>query len=553
MADYHPLISRAVASLDKNTGENRRALYERARTALVAQLRGVVPPLDESEITRERLALEEAIRKVEAESARHAREIARPAFIKRTAEAPRRDEPRGDEPRAEEAGRGEEREGPQRDEVQHQEQRNQAPARAAPSSPQSKTDLSPQPSAGPSQAAGSRSSVGSPRTGKMPRTESPTSPSAGHKPPESRHPPEGRRSLADEAMKGYRDVVSDRGAAARAAREAHGKEAGLPPAPSLPPVPEHPLRDLGQLEPQMQPENLWAPPFDGSRSASPPGHGPSHAPATPRSGPDDPQETIERPRAPRRSYGRIIRLAFIALLVLAAGGIAYWQHEAIGEAVTSVASMLRAPGTTPRDVTPPARTKIPDRIGQPTTQPSPGPAVAQRVVLYEEDPEDPQGRRFVGTVVWRTETRPASPGRPPELMVRADIEVPDRKMTASWSLRRNTDQSLPASHTIEIMFNLPPDSPSGGVQNVPGVLMKQAEQTRGVPLAGLAVKVTPGFFLIGLSALETDMQRNLQLLKDRSWFDIPIVYNNNRRAILAMEKGTPGERAFAEAFVAWRQ
>ena len=123
--------------------------------------------------------------------------------------------------------------------------------------------------------------------------------------------------------------------------------------------------------------------------------------------------------------------------------------------------------------------------------------------------------------------------------MRADVEIPERKMTMTWSLRRNTDQSLPASHTIEIMFNLPPDSPSGGVQNVPGVLMKQAEQTRGVPLAGLAVKVTPGFFLIGLSALEADMQRNIQLLKERSWFDIPMVYNNNRRAILAMEKGTP--------------
>src|SRR3954463_2294740 len=88
MADYHPLIARAVAGLEKNSGENRRALYERARLALVAQLRGVVPALEESEITRERLALEEAIRKVEAEAARSAREMARPNIIKR-AEAPR--------------------------------------------------------------------------------------------------------------------------------------------------------------------------------------------------------------------------------------------------------------------------------------------------------------------------------------------------------------------------------------------------------------------------------------------------------------------------------
>src|ERR1051325_8587906 len=86
MADYHPLIARAVAGLDKNTGENRRALYERARTALVAQLRGAQPALEESEINRERLA----------------RETARPTFIKR-AEVPRRDEqpPRQETPRQE--------------------------------------------------------------------------------------------------------------------------------------------------------------------------------------------------------------------------------------------------------------------------------------------------------------------------------------------------------------------------------------------------------------------------------------------------------------------
>ena len=73
MADYYPLISRAVSGLDKNTGENRRALYDRARAALVSQLRGVLPALDETDITRERLALEESIRKVEAEAAKRPR------------------------------------------------------------------------------------------------------------------------------------------------------------------------------------------------------------------------------------------------------------------------------------------------------------------------------------------------------------------------------------------------------------------------------------------------------------------------------------------------
>src|SRR5437667_10269045 len=92
MADYYPLIARAIAGLDPSApGESRRALYERARTALIAQLRSVQPPLSESEITRERLSLEEAVRKVESEAAQRAREAARaPAGFQRPGDALRR-------------------------------------------------------------------------------------------------------------------------------------------------------------------------------------------------------------------------------------------------------------------------------------------------------------------------------------------------------------------------------------------------------------------------------------------------------------------------------
>ena len=83
--------------------------------------------------------------------------------------------------------------------------------------------------------------------------------------------------------------------------------------------------------------------------------------------------------------------------------------------------------------------------------------------------------------------------------------------------------------------------------------MKSNEQARGTPLAGYAVKVTDGLrvFLVGLSNIESERTRNLQLLKERSWFDVPLVYVNQRRAIIAIEKGAPGERAFNEAFAAW--
>src|SRR5580704_17349218 len=90
MTDYQPLIARAIEGLGKSTGEARRGLYERARSALVTQLRSVEPALSESEITRERLSLEEAMRKVEADAARKARMEARtePRFEPRPLKPP---------------------------------------------------------------------------------------------------------------------------------------------------------------------------------------------------------------------------------------------------------------------------------------------------------------------------------------------------------------------------------------------------------------------------------------------------------------------------------
>jgi len=100
MADYYPLIARAIAGLDPNApGESRRALYERARAALIAQLRNVHPPLSESEITRERLSLEEAVRKVESEAAQRVRDASRAVAggPSRASEAIRRASARGAE------------------------------------------------------------------------------------------------------------------------------------------------------------------------------------------------------------------------------------------------------------------------------------------------------------------------------------------------------------------------------------------------------------------------------------------------------------------------
>ena len=70
---YHQLITRAVDELERNTGEARQALYERARNALLAQLRSNKPVLVLTDIVKERRALEEAIGQVEADATRKLR------------------------------------------------------------------------------------------------------------------------------------------------------------------------------------------------------------------------------------------------------------------------------------------------------------------------------------------------------------------------------------------------------------------------------------------------------------------------------------------------
>src|SRR5690242_7426040 len=69
MADYYQLIARAVSGLPQNTPDTRKAIYDRARRALVNQLRGIQPPVPESGIERESKSLEEAIARLESEAA----------------------------------------------------------------------------------------------------------------------------------------------------------------------------------------------------------------------------------------------------------------------------------------------------------------------------------------------------------------------------------------------------------------------------------------------------------------------------------------------------
>jgi hypothetical protein len=191
-------------------------------------------------------------------------------------------------------------------------------------------------------------------------------------------------------------------------------------------------------------------------------------------------------------------------------------------------------------------------LTQAEQQRSSPPSSPARAVLYEEDLSDPTGKQYAGSVVWRIVTDTPKSGAAVEPAIRAEVEVPERGITMTFVLRRTPDQTQ-ATHRLDVSFDLSASFASGGIQNVPGLLMKPSEQTRGAPLAGLARKIDATSFQVDLSANAESKERNLRLLKDRSWFDVPIIFANGRRAILAFEKGTSGEEAFDAVFTAWGQ
>jgi hypothetical protein len=71
MIDYHALIAKAVTNL--KSPEARRAIYERGRNALKAELNAVTPSLRQSIIAKELFAFEDAVSKAEAEVVRRTR------------------------------------------------------------------------------------------------------------------------------------------------------------------------------------------------------------------------------------------------------------------------------------------------------------------------------------------------------------------------------------------------------------------------------------------------------------------------------------------------
>jgi hypothetical protein len=213
--------------------------------------------------------------------------------------------------------------------------------------------------------------------------------------------------------------------------------------------------------------------------------------------------------------------------------------------------------TAPADpAAPPAGTPaVPPAATQETTAAAPTETavpVGQKAIFYEERTNSAEGSAEPGSIVWSLIQESPGANLPPEPAIRAEATIPGKDVQLRMTIKRNADQTLPASHIIEMIFLTPDGFEGGGIENILRVAMKGSEQEAGNPLIGIPAKIADGFFLVALNDTKAEIDANMTLLRRQSWIDVPVVYKSGRRALFTMEKGVPGDKVFDEALKAWQ-
>jgi hypothetical protein len=528
MADYYSLLSKAVANLPKaSPASARKAMYDRARKALLHQLRSLGPALSEADIAREEAALETAIARLEGQftpapptppaalASRPAETLARaPTFAATT------------KPNAPPAPPAASATAPTHPPVPVARAPIHPPLPAAPELPPARPAAT-RPSFAPAVGAAARPSIGA---------EALTRPIPGARPapaaPRFAPPPLAHRA----------DAVSG--------------------PSSAPPV-------VAASDDEIDAEGQ-APPIDAASGVDRVAYAPavtdneSVRPSAP--------SRFEAPRANPWPWfilavvvGLVISVAVAAFLLRQKpGDLAIKESGEAGESksTASAAKIVERVGggatATPAPASSVEPTPVAPSAAAPAAAIPPQPATAQglpvsaraaMLVAVASDQQKPPAVSL-GSVVWTA--IPPIAGQPATLGVKAEADIPDLKMHAIMTIRKNSDPSLPASHTIDLRVTFGDGAEIKGVKDMRVPMMRRDDPPAQDPLAGVRVKISDSYFLVGLNRADADAARNVDLMVTRGWFDFPMLLNDDRIAKLTFEKGADGDRILSDALAAWK-
>jgi hypothetical protein len=569
MADYQSLLTRAVANLPStSSAATRQAIYDRARKALVTQLRSLRPPLPDSDIEREERALDKAIAMVESKFASTGAPEAAPA------------QP-GPAPAA-----------------------SAAPSRSAVAAPDAPKPRQPAPPAAASPPGGApRELPAAPKPARpvpppaapAQTRAAPTRPPAPTPPPRPPAAPPSPRPAAPPPVSGAPPAPRAVGGAA------HAPIVQVAPHPEgdanagAAPVVTVAKADGGSAAPANlakvvpsdqadQAETSGAPPVVVSRT-------PDAAPLA--SAPEVPADAdrvvsthrleteAQRPFAPiaaaeKRHSWPWLAVAVVLGVVLSVAVAAILMRQkpqdlAISpppepqqEAAQTPAKIAQRAEPSPAETnaaapSAPAASEPQGGQGAQGAQPAGAPPeapnaqlpVAARAAMLVASADNPQKPVVnLGSTVWSTV--PAAAGQPAAVAVKAEADIPDLKMHATMILRKNTDPTLQATHTIDLKFSFADGAPITGFKDVGLPQMRKLDSTASEALNSVKVKISDDYFLIALANSEQDLARNLDLMRTRAWFDFPLLLNDDRIAKLVFQKSADGEAMLEQAFDAWK-
>ncbi|MDH7798495.1 MULTISPECIES: hypothetical protein [unclassified Beijerinckia] len=491
MADYYPLLARAVSGLSPEAKEQRRGIYERARKALLGQLRGITPAVPEEDIQRESQALDAAIARLEAE-----------VEAKIGVEPPPEPKP----------------------EI-NAEVKPAAPAPAAPIPPApTPPPVAPVVRPPPKPPVGAPT-IGIPREGKSFGEGPSAAPSIDMAAPTlGGAAPAIEPDIGDAPRVPIKVRTPDLATRAEASgRDGNGAEGATRPEVMRPaaPRPQESSRGFGRVALII---GAIAVVFGGVGFAA--------------------WKWRDRPEDITRARSPVVDQQQPA----AASG------PKVNERIGSGAAPTRAPELQPepqrRAQTPPTSqptpaAPVPSQPASPTVQ------VAQRVGLLLQS-ESPQGfDTQIGTVVWRTDSINRGGNAPLSQAIRADFDVPDAKLKGFITIEKNSDPTLRASHTITVRFLPAEDSPLAKIVDIGLPVMRNESAANVEALAGVQAKITDNIFIVALTSDPQFAVRNIETIKSRGWLDIPMKLADGRAAKITLEKGNPGDRVVNEVFDAW--
>lgn len=643
MADYKELLRRAISALPENNGAARRAVYEKARSALVGQLRAISPPLPARDITQHRLQLEDCIRQVEQEASEAVITLGRDAAAARptfetmapeprpVAVRPIEVKPAEVKPVPVEAPKPDPAAGNPADAMSIEDIIEEAAATSG--AEVSEISAAPKPESRPSRFEPPRSAPSSSPSNVRPIDTPLKSPSFE---PRRDSVPLAANSTG-EPVRATNRIEPSLGGGQAVARQVATPLAVATVEPALSSVREVELETVqpdaseaeGAIERAIETLDREA---RGEPTAELPEQtqaAPNRAMAAPK-----PDESVvdDSGFAPATATGRsgpglTIFLIVFVILLAGVGGAGFWAwregyidlDQMFSQAQPTVTETTDTPATATPTLDPvepaaaesatdpaaqPGNTattavtepstaleglEIEDRLeptpeavvptGNETTLPDLGtgevkgeerlpgqdatvaaadslaasvdPAVlaGSQSLLLEASPSGTTGAvPFSGTVEWSEGIDELGL---PTLVGHASI--PARNLGVNVTIRKNADPSLPASHLMEVDFQVNDTFIGGTIASLPGVLLKDEELVPGTPLVGASARVVGNSFLFALSASPDDATANSDLLENRKWMDLAVVYGTGRNAIITLEKDEAAQALFDKVFGTWAQ